>query len=641
MRIAIVFFLITSLAYAAPEIGFNVDVLKFGCISEGGEHSRTLGVANNGNEELIINSVDMPDVAFNLTSPTLPATVSAGETELFLIRFHPGTMGSYDGNFTFHSNDPVTPSADLSGEAQGVPAFNPGDIIWSFQGVENVVTCTAIDDVNGDGFPEVVAESYDAGAPQQDHLFCISGSGYLNGDVIWSARPVGGPSNSGGYGDDCLKVTEDLNGNGTADLLFGGAWGSRTIFAIEASDGHPLWSYDTYANPPSGWIYSVNPIPDLNGDSIPEVLAGAGSDANAGYCISGADGSLLWKKQAGDVVYTTVAVDDVDDDDIPDAVFGSGDNDDKVYCISGASSGYAQQIWMYDTQGASVLTIDRIADINSDGYDDVIAGTWYNGHKIIALSGHSTTTADTIWTASIGYPVMKVVVCDDLDGDSYEDILVASWSSYAEAISGFDGSSIWRYFCGDDVWAIYWAHDITGDGIVDVAAGSFTGSTYLIDGASGTLIWQAPSEAKIFTVRPIKDVNGDGYDDVIAGQQMLGSVGGRFFVISGGTVDQTDVEEENIAVPQEYALLSNYPNPFNAKTTISFTLPAPSDVRIEIYDVAGRQVKTLVNDYSETGRYTVIWDATDNYGNQVSTGVYFYRLVAGELSLSRKMTLIK
>jgi len=335
------------------------------------------------------------------------------------------------------------------------------------------------------------------------------------------------------------------------------------------------------------------------------------------------------------VIYATV-----DDDDIPDAVFGSGDNDDKVYCISGASSGYAQQIWMYDTQGASVLTMDRIADIDNDGYDDVIAGTWYNNNKIIALSGHSTGTPDTIWTASVGYPLMKVVVCDDLDGDSYEDILVASWSSYAEAISGRDGSSIWRYFCGDDVWAIYWAHDVTGDGIVDAAAGSFTGSVYLIDGASGALIWQAPSEAKIFTVRPIKDVNGDGYDDIIAGQQMLGSVGGRFFVISGGTVDQTDIEEA-APIPEDYALLSNYPNPFNAKTTISFALASPSDVKLEIYDIAGRLVKLLINDYSEAGRYTVIWDATDNYGQAVATGIYFYRLSAGELSLSQKMTLIK
>ena len=175
MRIVFFFVLIASLAYGAPEIGFDVDNLKFGYISEGGEHSRTLGVANNGDEDLIIYSVDMPDAAFALTSPSLPATISPGASTLFIIRFHPETMGSFDGNLIFHSNDPATPNANLPGEARGVPNFSPGQIIWDYQGVENVVSCTAVDDINGDGFQEVVAESYDAVAPQEDHLFCISG----------------------------------------------------------------------------------------------------------------------------------------------------------------------------------------------------------------------------------------------------------------------------------------------------------------------------------------------------------------------------------------------------------------------------------------------------------------------------------
>jgi hypothetical protein len=641
MRALVLLVLMASIAHGAPEIGFDVNTLKFGYISEGGEHFRTVGVANLGNEDLVINSLDMPDAAFSLTSPSLPNVILPGDTALFSIRFHPTATGSYDGNFTFHSNDPSNPNADLPCTAQGVTVFLPGQQIWSYQGVENVVSCTAIDDIDGDGFQEVVAESYDAGAPQEDHLFCISGSGFSDGSVIWSARPIGGPSNSGGYGDDCLKVTDDLNGNGTNDLLYGTAWGSRSVFALEGTTGETIWSYDTYAHPPSGWIYSVCSIPDLNGDSIPEVLAGAGSDANAGYCFDGASGSLLWKKQATDVIYAAVAVNDINDDGVPDAVFGSGDNDDKVYCISGASSGSPQQIWMYNTNGASVMSMDRIHDIDDDGYDDVIVGSWYNNNRIIALSGHSTSSPDTIWTAGVGYPVMKVVTCDDLDGDSYEDVLVASWSSYAEAISGRDGTSIWRYFCGDDVWAIYWTHDITGDGIVDVAAGSFTGSVFLLNGASGQLIWQSPSEAKIFTVRPIKDVNGDGYDDIIAGQQMLSGSGGRFFVISGGTVDQTGIDDENVAVPYSHALVANYPNPFNAGTTIKFALPSPGRVSLDIYNIVGQRIKTLVDDFREAGEHSVVWDARDDSGVNVSTGVYFYRLSTGDIRASGKMMLIK
>lgn len=640
MRIVVLVFLIASLAYASPEISFETDNLKFGYISEGGEHSRALAVTNVGDEPLSIESLDMPDAAFTLIAPSLPNVILPGDTATFFIRFQPDDVGSYDGTFTFDCNDPANPHATLAAEAQGIPVFLPGQVIWSYQGVENVVSCTAVEDVDGDGFQEVVAESYDAGAPQQDHLFCISGSGLQTGNVVWSARPLGGPSNSGGYGDDCLKVTEDLNGNGTRDLIYGTSWGSRTVFALEGSTGQTIWSYDTYAHPPSGWIYSVAAIPDLNGDGVPEVLAGSGSDANAGYCFSGSDGSLLWQKTATDAVYSAVALGDINDDGIPDAVFGSGDYGDMVYCISGASSGYAQQIWQFDP-GGSILAMDRIADINDDGYDDVIAGSWDINNRIYALSGHSSGNADTIWTSSVGAHVMKVVTCDDLNSDSYPDILIASWSSYAEAISGRDGSSIWRFFCGDMVWAIYWTYDVTGDGVVDVAAGSFTGSVYLIDGVSGALIWQSPSEAKIFTVRPIKDVNGDGYDDIIAGQQMLNGTGGRFFVISGGTVEPTSTGEEIAEIPQNYELLSNYPNPFNSKTVISFVLPAATDTRIDIFNIAGQQLRHLVNGYLQAGRHTVTWDSRDDYGNEVATGVYFYRLDAGEVQKSQKMTLLK
>ena len=167
-------------------------------------------------------------------NPPLPATIQPAATEDFHIYFRPLEEGSYDGLIAIHSNDPSTPVVELPETAAGVPVFEPGEIIWSYQGIENVESSVAIEDVNGDGFPDVVVESFDSGA-QGDHLLCISGSGHLTGDLIWSAHPRGGPSNSGGYGDQCLQTTGDLNGNGTDDILLGTAWGCRTAFGIESA----------------------------------------------------------------------------------------------------------------------------------------------------------------------------------------------------------------------------------------------------------------------------------------------------------------------------------------------------------------------------------------------------------------------
>jgi hypothetical protein len=89
----------------------------------------------------------------------------------------------------------------------------------------------------------------------------------------------------------------------------------------------------------------------------------------------------------------------------------------------------------------------------------------------------------------------------------------------------------------------------------------------------------------------------------------------------------TSVEEERI-IPKTYELYQNYPNPFNPMTTIRFDLPKGASVRLKVYDILGREVKTLVEGDFGPGRYEFEWDGRDVFGNMLSSGVYFYRLEA-------------
>ncbi|UCG51024.1 MAG: T9SS type A sorting domain-containing protein [Candidatus Latescibacterota bacterium] len=91
----------------------------------------------------------------------------------------------------------------------------------------------------------------------------------------------------------------------------------------------------------------------------------------------------------------------------------------------------------------------------------------------------------------------------------------------------------------------------------------------------------------------------------------------------------------------EFTLHQNHPNPFNPTTTISFVLPERKTATLVIYDVEGRHVKTLVDNVLDAGLKEVTWDGEDALGNQVSTGVYFYRLTAGNRTLTKKMVLLK
>ena len=99
--------------------------------------------------------------------------------------------------------------------------------------------------------------------------------------------------------------------------------------------------------------------------------------------------------------------------------------------------------------------------------------------------------------------------------------------------------------------------------------------------------------------------------------------------------------EDEVLTSTEFILNYNYPNPFNPVTTISYKLPQAALVRMTIYDLLGRQVKTLINKTQDTGYKSVIWDATNDYGKPVSAGVYLYQIQAGNFVQSRKMVLLK
>ncbi len=89
-------------------------------------------------------------------------------------------------------------------------------------------------------------------------------------------------------------------------------------------------------------------------------------------------------------------------------------------------------------------------------------------------------------------------------------------------------------------------------------------------------------------------------------------------------------------LPSEFALMSNYPNPFNAQTVIQYQLPINSSVKLEVYNLLGEKVATLVDSKQQAGYRSVIWDA-----KEVSSGLYFYKLTAGDYSETKRMMLVK
>jgi YVTN family beta-propeller protein len=103
----------------------------------------------------------------------------------------------------------------------------------------------------------------------------------------------------------------------------------------------------------------------------------------------------------------------------------------------------------------------------------------------------------------------------------------------------------------------------------------------------------------------------------------------------------TSVETTTELVPKEYALRQNYPNPFNPETGIEFVLSKDCYVEISIYNLMGQKVRTLLSEYQTAGEKKTVWDGKDDRGNDLASGIYFYRLQAGDFSQTKKMVLLR
>jgi hypothetical protein len=120
--------------------------------------------------------------------------------------------------------------------------------------------------------------------------------------------------------------------------------------------------------------------------------------------------------------------------------------------------------------------------------------------------------------------------------------------------------------------------------------------------------------------------------------------GGMFWIDNAivRKVGQSQVSvEDDPTIPLRFALEQNYPNPFNPTTQIQFSITEQSDVLLEVFDILGRRVTTLVNENLNIGHHTVTWDATDQSGRSISSGLYIYRLQAGTKVETKRMMFLK
>lgn len=216
-----------------------------------------------------------------------------------------------------------------------------------------------------------------------------------------------------------------------------------------------------------------------------------------------------------------------------------------------------------------------------------------------------------------------------------------------------------------DVWAIVPPGSSTGNPVAVYEINHTAGTTIVKKNQNSTAYGgDVPSSGRLYLGRYIflrggQDIYGGGtifgniklindhlevnayYQDSTVNRALVDSFVTRAdAIILEQAAQPLGIFDPNI-VPNTFFISQNFPNPFNPSTVIRFGLPIEENVTLKVYDILGREVKTLVNETLRPGYHSVEWDGTNNYGAKVSSGIYVYRIVAGKFVKSMKMMMLK
>lgn len=575
-------------------------------------------VSGDGKNDLIVCSRNYWTIAYNGNSSgngdllwkfsTIPSSTNAGSVEwiqnlaiasdLNNDGVNDVVIGTTGGNEFVYALDGLT----------GNKIWEYGDSINYSNG--DIMGVDVKRDWNSDGVPDVLfsASGNESTGEGRFSVFLVDGT---NGNVLWQINQAS---------QQKLKYM-------VTSTDFGGAAGSRVGTANEVigfnKSGQIVWTFPT-----SGTPWTVREIPSIGGTSSSDVLVG--TTTGAVYVIDGQSGQQLWLTSIGNVfIEDARIVPDVNENGTPDILI-SGINP-NIYVLDGSNGQY---IWGNNT-GGNILGIGVLTDLTGDGVSEVGSASLNNlahvfdGRTGIILFTYAFGGGGNSTAAEYIIPV------DDVDNNLSHEFAVGSRDGRVIMFSG-------------------------GEDAIPVEMTSFTAS---VNKNSVTLNWSTATELNNmgFDI----ERKSDGNWSKIGFVQGKGTTSeksiysftdenlefGKFTyrlkqVDFDGSFSYSTIVEVEIGVPVNFSLEQNYPNPFNPSTIIKYSLPVESKVKLSIFNMLGEEVAQLVNETLSAGYHQLEWDGTNNFGQKVSSGIYFYRIETESPNIQKfidvkKMMLIK
>jgi len=327
------------------------------------------------------------------------------------------------------------------------------------------------------------------------------------------------------------------------------------------------------------------------------------------------------------------------------------------------SLGTKQFSWTPNYFQAGKYIVHFMAWDNKGGFDDeAVRITVENVNRIPRISYYEPVADLLIGHKIIGETFRFVVQATDSDNDelSYEwynnDLLVSSKNFYEFYVADqYNGAHFIEVRISDGYdwvnhnWSVYVK--------TPVELAHF--SAHITEHQNVELVWETTTEVahagfNIFK----KSASGGSYKQI--NEHLIKPDGTKKYTfidesVSVGETYSYKLEDVSItgattqhdpitifvSKPKDYKLCQNYPNPFNPTTTINYQLPETGHITLKIYNLLGQEVICLIDEVKDAGYYTAIWNGLDKFGNQINSGIYYYRMVSGSFVQSKKMIFLK
>ncbi len=658
------------------DISLSNNIIDFGVTKIDSTRSRTFKIYNLGVvQDLEVNSILSSNPAFSANPAS--GMIPPGDSLTITVSFTPSASATYRDSVTILSNDPETPQVSVAVQGHGYPVVStaPGQHALNVAPDSDIIV-TFADDMNTASFTNNTIRIYASQSgyhssgninynpasrelsfnPDNDFLIgenvevtltrgiqTVGGDSLpaayqwgfriqtLNGSMVFGdtlAKPVGNFANS--------MTTGDFDNDGDLDF----AVSRETYFDIWLNDGNGNLTPGTTVNI-GFYAYSVSAI-DLDSDGDLDIMAGAASSDQ-----------ILFFSNNGNGIFTYAFALQVGYDTGP-ILKGDFNGDGYLDLIVTGTPWGSLSVFINNRNGGFTLNSNIMismstlaqGDIDNDGDLDIIVGSYFPQYNLFILENDGAAGFAQTSTVSLSFPVPIRIVVNDFNGDGAVDLVVTYEFDSEISFWANDGTGNFYESTTLNLGGIYTPDvvgDLDGDGDLDLALNLYAFSTpqppISIVANNGSGLFTGFSTATINPESSLKggDFDGDGDLD-LAFLKFAANIYNIIILKNGPPVGIIGGPEP---LPKEFALHQNYPNPFNPATTIRYDLPKPAQVTLTIYNILGQKVRTLVNDYETAGYKSVVWDGINEAGHPVGSGLYIYRIEAGDFRKSLKLLLVK